>query len=85
MKTEIIKSLINKPTWVNPENQTIYKFSSKNELYINGENHLRYLLKRCNNQIVIKLGSQKRYFVEYVNDFNLQIYNDEEIFKITPA
>lgn len=85
MEIEIIKGMINNSTWVNPENQTIYKFTGKNELYINGENHMRYLLKRCNNQVVIKLGSQKKYFVEYVNDFKLEIYNDKEIFRITPV
>jgi len=85
MEIEIIKGMINNSSWVNPENQTIYMFAGKNELYINGENHLRYLVKRCNKQIIIKLGSPKWYFVEYVNDFNLQIYNDEETFRITPA
>lgn len=85
MKIEIIKDMINNSTWINPESQTIYKFTKNNELYINGKNHLRYLLKRCNNQVVMKLGSKQRFFIEYINDFNLQIYNDEDVFRITPA
>ncbi|RPH29214.1 MAG: hypothetical protein EHM93_17600 [Bacteroidales bacterium] len=85
MKIKIIKDMINNSTWVDPENKTIYKFAENNELFINGKNHLRYLLKMSNNQIVIKLGSKQAYFVEYVSDFNLKIYNDEEVFRITPA
>ena len=85
MKKEIIKGMTSNSIWVDHENQTIYKFSGNNELFINGKNHLQYLLKRCNNQVVIKLGTKQKYYVEYVNDFNLNIYNDEEIFRITPA
>ena len=85
MDISIIKGMINNSTWVDPENKTIYKFAENNELFINGKNHLHYALKKFKNQIVIKLGSKQACFVEYVNDFNLQIYNDEEIFRITPA
>lgn len=85
MEIEIIKGMLSNSTWIDPENQTIYKFAENNELYINGKNHLQYLLKRCNNQIVIKLGTKQKYYIEYVNDFNLQIFNDVEVFRITPA
>ena len=85
MKIEIIKGMITNSTWIDPENKTIYKFSENNELFINGKNHMHYLVKRQNNQIVIKLGSKKIYTVEYDSDFSLHVYNDEEEFRITPV
>jgi hypothetical protein len=85
MEIETIMRMLNNSTWINSEKQTIYKFSKDNQLSIDGKNHIQYALKKRNNQIVIKLGSEKKYVVEYVCDFMLQIHGDEEKFMITPT
>lgn len=85
MKIETIKGMINNSTWIDPKSKDIYEFSVNNNLFINGQNHQRYILKNFKNQIVIELGSKHKYFVEYINDFNLQIHNNEEMFTIIPA
>ena len=85
MKIDVIKGMIKDSTWIDPERHTVYKFANENHLVIDGSNHIKYKVKRSNNRIVIQLGSAKKYFVEYVNDFILNIYNHEEKFMITPA
>lgn len=85
MKIEVIKGMINNSTWIDPEKNTIYKFANENHLVIDGTNHIKYRVKKNNNKVVIQLGSAKKYFVEYVNDFILNIYNRDEKFMITPA
>ena len=85
MKIETIKGMIDNSIWIDPENKNIYEFSIENNLIINGKNHQCYMLKNFKNQIVIVLGTKHKYFIEYVNDFSLQIHNDEEVFTIIPA
>lgn len=85
MAIEIIKKMITNSTWIDPQKQVIYKFSENNQLCINGKNHLQYLVKKRNNQVVLQLGSAQMYVIEYVNDFILQVYSNEEKFVITPA
>jgi hypothetical protein len=81
----IIKGMINNSTWVDPENNNVYKFFNINDLAINGENHSHYALNKRNDKIAIELGSKQVYFVEFVNDFQLIIYNNDEKFRIVPA
>jgi len=85
MEIEIITRMLNNSTWIDPNKQTVYKFSDKNQLFINGKNHIQYELKERNNQVVIKQGSSKMFVVDYVCDFILNIHNNDEKFMITPA
>ena len=84
MDTNIIKGMINDSTWTNPDNSNVYKFSKGRELAINGKNHLQYSLHSLENKTVLKLDKHGQYYVDYVNDFILKLYNDSEIFSITP-
>ena len=84
MNVGIIKSILDNSTWIDNKNKNIYKFFNQNDLAINGVNHSHYFIQRNNNQIALKLSTNQIYFVEYVNDFHLIIYNNDEKFKIIP-
>lgn len=84
MNIETIKSMINESTWTNTESKSVYRFSSGNHLSINGKDDLQYSLNVSENKVVLELGSKKKYFIEYVNDFILNLYNGEERFSIMP-
>ena len=84
MKISIIHSLINNSTWNTAENNLIYKFENGKDLWINGNNHMEYSLKWKKNKVQIQLENDKKYFVEFVNDFTLNFYNDSERIVIRP-
>jgi hypothetical protein len=84
MNRTIIEGMINNSTWTNPDNNKIYKFSNGRELAINGKNHLQYSLQSLENKTVLNLENQGLFYVDYINDFNLKLYNDTEIFSLTP-
>jgi hypothetical protein len=84
MNTATIKWMINNSTWVNPQSETTYRFTNNKELAINGTNHQQYSVSSQNNQVLLQLGTQAKYFVKYINDFNLMLFNDREKFNITP-
>jgi hypothetical protein len=81
---EIINKMINNSTWICPKSSNTFKFTNGKDLSINGKNHLNYTLTAVDNKIVIQIGSNKSYYVDYVNDFNLYLYNSNEKFWIVP-
>jgi hypothetical protein len=84
MDKETIKYMINNSTWKNPAKKTVYKFANENALSINGENHLHYSIHSRNDKIELLIDSAKCYNIEYVNDFTLKLYNNNESFIIMP-
>ena len=84
MDKETIKRIINNSTWNSPEKKNIYRFANGNILSINDENHSNYSINSYNNKIKLKLGPEKIYYIEYVNDFKLILYNNSESFSIMP-
>ncbi len=85
MKEEIVKGMISNSTWIDPENKVVFKFTDDKKLTINGDTQLPYSVLTKQNKIVLKLGTTQMYHVEYVNDFQLKIYNEHEKFRIIPA
>ena len=84
MNAEIINGMISNSCWVDPVNKSIYKFSAGNNLLINGRQKSLYSLGFSENKVVLKYGLNHRYYIDYVNDFILNFYNDAEKFSITP-
>jgi hypothetical protein len=84
MNAEVINCMLNNSTWANPEDKNIYKFSNGKELSINGKSHFKYSLNSVEDKIIIQLGYKKEYYIKYINDFTLYLYNDEEKFRIIP-
>lgn len=78
----IINKMIDNSIWVNPANNMILKFANGDNLFINGTYHLHYSLTYTNNNIIIQWGKES-YKVDYINDFTLCLYNNEEKFWIT--
>jgi hypothetical protein len=76
--------MINNSTWIDPEHNRVFRFANDQHLSINGKNHLFYSLQSAENKIVLKLGPTDSYYVDYVNDFVLHLYNNDEKFRITP-
>jgi hypothetical protein len=85
MSFETIKGMINNSTWIDPENNNIYRFLSNDKLSINGKDFVQYSLNRNEDQIILKVSTEQKYCIEYVNDFHLRIYNNEKKFRIIPA
>ena len=85
MDLEIIKNMVSNSTWIDPEKKITYKFSENNQLHINGSSSIQYSVKKSENKIVLQLGVARQYVVEYVCDFILKLYNEEEKFEISPA
>ena len=54
------------------------------DLWINGNNHLTYALNIASGKVKIKLNNFEYYYVEYVNDFTLYLYNEKEKIRIMP-
>jgi hypothetical protein len=84
MNIETIRKVINNSTWVSNENNTIFEFSNGKDLSINGKNHLQYSLSFADNRVVIQMGVIRKYYVDFINDFTLCLYNDNEKFRISP-
>jgi len=84
MDKETIKRIINNSTWNSPEKKNIYRFANGNILSINDENHSNYSINSYNNKIKLKLGPEKIYNIEYVNDFMLKLSDSKESFRIIP-
>ena len=81
---DIVNAMINNSTWSDLEKRKVYKFENGRDLWINGNKHLTYVLDSTGDKVKIKLGAIGFYFVEYVNDFTLYLYNDKEQFKLMP-
>lgn len=81
---ETIKCMLNNSTWVSPEIKSVYSFVSGCEMYINGQNFFHYSINLHNDKIELKIGTEKKYNIEYVNDFILKLYNSTESFRIMP-
>jgi hypothetical protein len=84
MNIEIINSLIHDSTWSTLDNTAVYRFVNGKDVYINGNTLCNYFINNIDNRIVIALGITKKYYVNYINDFTLELYNDKEKFKIMP-
>jgi len=84
MDKKIIKCMINDSTWKSIDKKTVYKFFNGNSLSINGKNHSHYSINSRNDKLELQLGLEKKYNIEYVNDFILKLKNDNESFCITP-
>jgi hypothetical protein len=81
---DVINSMLNDSTWSDLAKGKVYKFENGRDLCINGNNHLTYLLNGAKGKVKIKIGTLGFYFVEYVNDFTLYLYNDKEKFRLMP-
>jgi hypothetical protein len=84
MNKDTIYNMISNSTWVCKDNHNVFKFSSGNSLSINGKNHLQYSLIHLENRIVIQMGAEESYYVDFIDDFTLCFYNNNERFRITP-
>ena len=84
MDKNIIKCMLNDSTWKSIEKKEVYKFFNGNSLSINGKNHSHYSVNSNNDEIELQLGLEKRYNIEYVNDFLLKLKNDKDSYYITP-
>lgn len=84
MNIETIKWMINDSTWRDSENWTLYKFTNGKDLSINGKTHLNYAIKTDEGKIMMLMGAEKQYTVEYVNDFVLRLCNQTEQLKLIP-
>ena len=85
MDKKIIKCMLNDSTWKCLEKKTVYKFFNGNSLSINGKNHSHYSINSRKDKLELKLGLEKIYNIEYVDDFKLKLNNDNESFSIAPA
>ena len=85
MSFEIIKQMIDNSTWTSSNQKYVYKFINDKIISINGHPNQTYTLNQSDNKIELRLGSTTTYFIEYVNDFVLNLYNAQEKFRITPA
>jgi hypothetical protein len=81
---EIINRVIDNSVWISPESSNTFKFAKGRELIINDKNNLNYTLSTIDNKIVMQLGTNKRYYIDYVDDFTLCLYNGSEKFRIVP-
>jgi len=84
MNIDVLQGMLNNSIWTDPENESDYKFSNGNDLTINGNDHLPYSLYVSGNKILLQFGSKKSYTIEYVDDFNLNLYNGNEKIRIMP-
>jgi hypothetical protein len=84
MDIEIINSLINDSTWSTKDNTAVYRFVNGKDVYINGNNHCNYAINYVNKRIVMLLGVSKKYYVNFINDFTLELFNTKEKFRIMP-
>jgi hypothetical protein len=84
MDIETIKCMIDNSTWNSHEKKAIYEFVNGSSLSINGKNQLQYSINSCNDRIELQIGSEKKYNIEYINDFVLKLYNSNESFMIMP-
>ncbi|NJO91880.1 MAG: hypothetical protein HC831_25130 [Chloroflexia bacterium] len=84
MNKNTIERMLNNSSWINPEEKIVYKFINAGFLSINGAEYLPYSINSVNNRIVLQIGTDKSYNVEFVNDFILRLYNNKESFRITP-
>ena len=79
-----IKSMLNNSTWYSYEKNTSYEFFNGNSLSINGVNHLHYSIASQKDKIELQISSGIKYNVEFVNDFTLKLYNNNEAFRLMP-
>ena len=84
MNAETIKTMISNSTWNSNEKKTVYNFVSENAISINGKSHIPYSLNLQNDKLVLQIGTEFLYNIEYVNDFKLRLYNNSESFSIIP-
>ena len=84
MDTQTLKEMINNSTWVSLNDNKVFKFSNNREVEINGINQLNYTLQSRNNTTILSIDNEGNYTVDYLNDFNLKLYNEAEQFYITP-
>lgn len=84
MDIEIINSLINDSTWSTKDNNAVYRFENGKDVYINGNAHCNYAINYDNKRIVMLMGVSKKYYVNYINDFTLELFNTREKFMIMP-
>ncbi len=84
MNAETIKGIISNSSWIDPVNKSIFKFSEGNKLIINGMQVNNYSLSPSGNKVVLQYGPNHKYYIDFVNDFTLNFYNEAEKFSITP-
>jgi hypothetical protein len=84
MNIKTINTLINNSSWADPESRIVYNFSNGKDLSINGKDHLNYFIKAVNKKIEIQIGDEKRYIIEYVNDFSIKLHNEKETIRLRP-
>ena len=84
MNVETIKGMLSNSTWKDNENRTIYQFSNERDLSINGKNHLQYSISSIHGKALMHIGPDKKYTVEYINDFILKLYSNSEQLSLMP-
>lgn len=85
MNASIIQQMIQDSIWQDVQNETVYKFTKEKELYINDTVKLYYTVKVKNNKVSIVLNNQESYYIDYINDFILNFYNNNKAFRLIPA
>ncbi len=78
MNAETIKGMITDSTWQDCTNRTVYQFIDDNDLAINGINCYQYSVNSNNGRVLLNMNPGKKYTVEYVNDFQLRLLNNNE-------
>jgi hypothetical protein len=78
MNAETLKGMITDSTWQDRTNRTVYQFIDDNDLAINGINCYQYSVNSNNGRVLLNINPGKKYTVEYVNDFQLRLLNNNE-------
>lgn len=78
---EVIHRIIDNSTWVS-NSKMIYTFRNAKELSINGEKFLNYSLSSSGSKISIHIDDKINYYVDFIDDFTLLFYNNNEEFKL---
>lgn len=84
MDIKTIQCMLNNSTWFSPEKRVVYSFSGGDNISINGNPHFHYTINSHNDNIEIQIGYEKKYKIEYINDFILKLHNSTDSFRLMP-
>jgi hypothetical protein len=84
-KIDTIRKMIDDSTWRSTDQKYIYTFITGNKLMVNDKKHFAYYLRSVNKRVQIQLGSDKKYSVEYIDDFTLDFINENGRVRLMPA
>lgn len=84
MTINTLNKFIHNSSWITSDKKLVYKFANGRDLWINGKKHKYYSINLDKNKVVIDIDGRGKYYIEYINDFKLSLYNEKERFIILP-